>query len=388
MKKILLFAFGSIAFIPTAFNQTPVSLNTDQTIAPANSVTCNAGGVPTAENRFFHIYDLADYTNITDTAFFVRARVAVETTAGGAYEIVAKMHTIVGTANIANLTLIVSDTAAVTPDANSYFMNVPFTSGYALPGDSIVGEYNLPLATIVTFFPGSSTTAASGPTYIIASGCSINDFTTIASLGFANMHLIMTIYVNQKPTMNGFSKSVLNNVALDFAAADFTGVFSDNDNDGLTMVKIVSLPSNGVLDLSGTALVVGDTILDSELDLLSYTANTGYVGAESFSVVARDSSHWSNTPAVIDITVSPFDLGSFENQINTISLSPNPVSDILTIRLIDPIKSYKIVDAAGKEFMLQLNQNSQINVAELPAGTYFFVAETETGTSINQFIKL
>jgi hypothetical protein len=38
--------------------------------------------------------------------------------------------------------------------------------------------------------------------------------------------------------------------------------------------------------------------------------------------------------------------------------------------------------------MLQLNQNSQINVAELPAGTYFFVAETETGTSINQFIKL
>jgi hypothetical protein len=147
------------------------------------------------------------------------------------------------------------------------------------------------------------------------------------------MHLIMTIYVNQKPTMNGFAKSVLNNVALDFAAADFTGVFSDNDNDGLTMVKIVSLPANGVLDLSGTALVVGDTILDSELDLLSYTANTGYVGAESFSVVARDSSHWSNTPAVIDITVSPFDLGSFENQINTISLSPNPVSDVLTIRL-------------------------------------------------------
>jgi hypothetical protein len=388
MKKTLLFTFASIFFTVAAFNQTPISLNTDQTIAPANSVTCNAGGVPTAENRFFHIYDLADYTNITDTAFFVRARVAVETTTGGAYDIVAKMHTIVGTANIANLTLIVSDTAAITPNANSYFMNVPFSSGYALPGDSIVGEYNLPMATIITFFPGSTTTAASGPTYIIASGCSINDFTTIASLGFANMHLIMTIYVNQKPTMNGFAKSVLNNVSLDFAAADFTGVFSDNDNDGLTMVKIVSLPANGVLDLSGTALVVGDTILDSELDLLSYTANTGYVGTESFSVVARDSSHWSNTPAVIDITVSPFDLGSFENQINTISLSPNPVSDVLTIRLVDPIKSYKIVDAAGKEFMLQLNQNSQINVAELPAGTYFFVAETETGTSINQFIKL
>jgi hypothetical protein len=156
MKKTLLFTFASIFFTVAAFNQTPISLNTDQTIAPANSVTCNAGGVPTAENRFFHIYDLADYTNITDTAFFVRARVAVETTTGGAYDIVAKMHTIVGTANIANLTLIVSDTAAITPNANSYFMNVPFSSGYALPGDSIVGEYNLPMATIITFFPGST----------------------------------------------------------------------------------------------------------------------------------------------------------------------------------------------------------------------------------------
>ncbi|MBK9592062.1 MAG: hypothetical protein IPO32_11320 [Crocinitomicaceae bacterium] len=354
MKKILLFAFGSIAFIPTAFNQTPVSLNTDQTIAPANSVTCNAGGVPTAENRFFHIYDLADYTNITDTAFFVRARVAVETTAGGAYEIVAKMHSIVGTANIANLTLIVSDTAAVTPDANSYFMNVPFTSGYALPGDSIVGEYNLPLATIVTFFPGSSTTAASGPTYIIASGCSINDFTTIASLGFANMHLIMTIYVNQKPVMDGFAKSVINNVSLDFVASDFTAEFSDNDNDGLTMIKVTSLPANGTLDLSGTTLVLGDTILHSEIDLLSYTPNTGYVGVESFSVIARDSSHWSNTPAVVDINVTPFGLGNVENQISAVFLSPNPVSDVLTIRLNEAITSYKIIDATGKEFCVTI----------------------------------
>jgi hypothetical protein len=388
MKKTLLLTLASIFCSVAAYNQTPVTLNTDQTIAPANSVTCNAGGVPTAENRFFHIYDLENYTNITDTAFFVRARVAVETTTGGAYDVVAKMHHIVGTPILANMTLIVSDTAAIIPNTNAYFMNIPFSSGYALPGDSVVAEYNIPMATVVTFFPGSSTTAASGPTYIVASGCTINELTTIASLGFASMNLIMTVYVNQKPTMNGFAKSVVNNVSLDFAAADFTGVFNDNDNDGLTMIKLVSLPTNGTLDLSGTALAIGDTILDSELDLLSYTPNPGYVGAESFSVVARDSSHWSNTPAVVDITVTLFGLGNIENQVDAISLSPNPVSDVLTIRLINPIKSFKIIDVAGKEFMLQLNQNNQINVAELPSGTYFFVAETESGTSINQFVKL
>lgn len=388
MKKNLLFVFGSILITTSAFNQTPVTINTDQTISAANSVTCNSGGIPASENRFFHIYDLADYTNITDTAFFVRAKVAVETTAGGAYEIVAKMHILVGTPILANMTLIVSDTAAIIPDANTYFMNIPFSSGYALPGDSLAAEYNLPPGTVATFFPGSTTTAATGPTYIVASGCTINELTTVASLGFADMHLILTVYVNQKPMMNGFAKSVVNNVSLDFVAGDFITEFSDNDNDGLTMVKVVTLPSNGMLDLSGTTLVVGDTILDSELDMLSYIPNSGYAGADSFSVVARDSSHWSNTPAVIDITVTQFGLGNIENQIESVFLSPNPVSDVLTIRLNDAIKSYKIVDVAGKEFMLQLNVNNQINVAELPAGTYFFVAETEAGTSVNQFVKL
>jgi hypothetical protein len=148
------------------------------------------------------------------------------------------------------------------------------------------------------------------------------------------------------------------------------------------------LPANGTLDLSGTTLVLGDTILHSEIDLLSYTPNTGYVGVESFSVIARDSSHWSNTPAVVDINVTPFGLGNVENQISAVFLSPNPVSDVLTIRLNEAITSYKIIDATGKEFALQLNVNNQINVVELPAGTYFFIAETEAGTSINQFVKL
>jgi hypothetical protein len=387
MKKNLLLVFGSILCTTTAFNQTPVTINTDQTIAAANSVTCNSGGIPASENRFFHIYDLADYSMITDTAFFVRARVSVETTSGGAYEIAAKMHHIVGAPLLANMTLIVSDTAAIIPNATNYFMNIPFSSGYALPGDSLVAEYNLPAGSVATFFPGSTITAAIGSTYIVATGCSINELTTIASLGFADMHLIMTVYVNQKPMMNGFARSVVNNVSLDFVAADFTAEFSDNDNDGLTMVKVVTLPANGTLDLSGTTLAVGDTILDSELDLLSYIPNAGYVGAESFSVVARDSSHWSNTPAVIDITVIQFGLGNSEHEIESVFLSPNPVSDVLTIRLNDAIKSYKIVDASGKEIMLHMNANNQIDVTELPAGTYFFIAETGTGTSINQFVK-
>lgn len=385
MKKNLLLLFGFLSFSLVSTAQTPITNNTDQTIAPGNSVTCNAGGIPD-ENRFFHTYDLQNYPSITDTAFFVRMYVAVETTAGGAYNVVGRMHSHVGTNNLANLTLIVADTVAVTPDAGPYYLNIPFGGGYALPNDSIAAEYYLPIGTTASFYPGSTTTAGSGATYIVASACGITDLTDIAGVGFPNMHLILTVYVNQKPVMTGFTKTVVNNSQIDFVAADFTSEFTDNDGDGLTMIKVVSLPSNGVLDLSGSTLVVGDTILDSELATLAYIPNPGYVGSESFSFVARDSSHWSNTPCVVDVTVTAFDVAIGESELHEIQVYPNPTSDKLTLQTNDQITEVRIYSAEGKLVSTDYSGQKEIEVSTLGTGTYLIEVVTDKGTFSNQFV--
>src|SRR5687768_16820131 len=138
MKKTLLALVISGLPGTLLFAQTKITNNPVLVINSGNSVTCNAGGIITAENNFFQLYDLDDYTGITDTAFFVRMRVGAEETSGGAYNIVGRIHAWDGAPLLANLTLITDDTAAIIPDSTLYLMDIWLNDGaYALPGDSL-----------------------------------------------------------------------------------------------------------------------------------------------------------------------------------------------------------------------------------------------------------
>ncbi|MBI3135425.1 MAG: T9SS type A sorting domain-containing protein [Bacteroidetes bacterium] len=386
MKKTLLSGVALFVLTASSFAQTKLTNNPDLTITTGNSVTCNSG-VNSVENHFFQYFDLADYVNISDTAFFIRMQVACESTAGGAYDIVAKMHSAVGTANLANLTLIISDTVAATPDATMYLTEIPFTGGYALPGDSLAGEFNLPISGTASFFPGSNASPESNPTYIVADGCGIMDLTTMSAVGFPDMHLIMNIYVNQKPTLAGFATNVLNNAQLNFLATDFTSQFADGDSDGLTMMKVVTVPANGVLDLGGTALAVGDTILDTELSTVTYTPNSGYVGSDNFSLIARDTTHWSNTPAVVDITVTDYQAGLVENQTGSVSLYPNPASKQITVQVTETIQQIRIFTVEGKLLMTRVSDETLVDISKLENGVYILEVKTASGLFTSRFIK-
>lgn len=387
MKKKLLYALCIFFAGSNVFGQTRITNNPVVVINAANSVTCNSGGFLVSENSFFQLYDLDNYANITDTAFFVRMQVGCETTTGGAYNVVGAVYTHVGSANLVNLTLISDDTAAIIPTAGPYLMFIPFDQGYALPGDSLASEFRLPLNGAITFYPASNTSPESNSTYLVATGCVINDLTTVASVGFPDMHLIMSLYVNQKPNMADMTKTIFKDDSVYFAATDFTTNFSDNDNDGLTMMRVTTLPANGTLDLNGTVLAVGDTVLTTEMDLLYYIPTTGFSGSDNFSFTARDSSHWSNTPTIVDVTVVNWQVGINETTVSEVGVYPNPASKQITIELSEQIQEVKIFSADGKLILTDISGEKNIDISVFENGAYFIEIKTVNGNYSSRFIK-
>jgi len=386
-KLMMILALGSLGLSTTA--QTKLTNNPVTVINAANSVTCNAGGIITADNSFYHIYNTATYTNITDTAFFVRLLIGCELTAGGAYAVTGRVHNLVGAPVLANMSFITESTAPITPDASNYLMNIPYSAGYVLPGNSLASQLLLPATTTASFYPASNTSPETSPTYIVASGCSINDLTTVASLGFPDMRMIMHLYVNQKPTLTDFTTSVFKDQELTFSSSNFTANFNDNDNDGLNMIRLSSIPANGVLDLSGTTLAVGDTVFFSELNTLKYIPTTGYFGTDNFTYVARDSSHWSNAAAEVEITVFNWQLSTDKWIEDAISIYPNPAFAQISIQGIEGIELVRIYNAEGKEVILSNTNTANVDVSMLEKGHYFIQVTTSAKhTYISKFVKM
>jgi len=73
---------------------------------------------------------------------------------------------------------------------------------------------------------------------------------------------------------------------------------------------------------------------------------------------------------------------------NAISIYPNPTKAELRIESGNlRVESVEIVDIAGKTLMSQMSSLSQINVANLPAGTYFVKLKTDKGELTKKVIK-
>ncbi|MBL7897366.1 MAG: T9SS type A sorting domain-containing protein [Crocinitomicaceae bacterium] len=386
-KKLTLLTFMMISL--WANTQTRITNNAAVGIAGGNSVTCNAGGIISTDNSFFHIYDLENYTNIVDTAFIVRMKVGCEETSGGAYNIVGKVHHITGAASYANCVLIADDTTAIFPDSTLYRINIPFNDNYiyVLPNDSLACELHLPANLTASFYPGSNTSPESSPTYIMANGCTIPDMVTVSSIGFASMHVIMNLYVNQRPILADMTPSIFKDDSVYFSAAEIDNIWTDNDNDGFTMIKVSSLPTNGILDLAGTTLVLGDTVLSTEIDQLYYIPNAGYSGSDNFSFIGRDSSHWSLAPSNVDVTVINWQVGIEENNVQPVVVYPNPASKMITVSADGVIEYVRIFNTEGKLVYSKVSEENTIDISSFENGTYFIEIKTDQNTITNRFIK-
>jgi hypothetical protein len=165
-------------------------------IVDGNSPACivTATGV-TRENSYYRLFSLADYGV---TGPFTAKTVSFGIEESTAQTVEVKLYTLSGAFQIANLTPLHTQSfavPAVTAGA-AQTTNVTLTTPVAVPaGAQLVVEVHVldGQATNAIFFIGSNTAGESGASYIRATTCSINEPATMASQGFAQVHVVLTV---------------------------------------------------------------------------------------------------------------------------------------------------------------------------------------------------
>ena len=99
--------------------------------------------------------------------------------------------------------------------------------------------------------------------------------------------------------------STSEDTALEFAASDFEGVYTDADGDGLKAVEVITLPDaeHGALALDGTAVSENQEIEKADLDDLVFTPVADWNGKATFTFKVADGTDAESAAATATITV-------------------------------------------------------------------------------------
>ena len=202
------------------------------------------------------------------------------------------------------------------------------------------------------------------------------------------------IYQTQKASPVSADSSVytLKNTAYTFGVDDFP--YTD-DSPTPTSLTVVSLPSDGMLDVSGTAVLAGDVIMAADIPNLTFTPDTDYVGSTAFIFSMQDDFSSSNVHIMIINVDAPASVANVLEDAQMV-LAPNPVSDYLRVAVtgIEPSVSatLSIRDISGKVVHQEVVEPAQWNnktiaTSNLTNGVYFLTIETQEGILRDKFVK-
>lgn len=166
------------------------SLSTE--ILPKNSVACadNATGF-TRVNRFLRVFELADFglehgLEVSEVMFGVQR---LEPAA----DIVVNLYTVEGALSFVNFTRLATQTVSLSPQQGT-LVTVPIQA--SVPAGSILVMEVVPpdMAGLSgAYFPGSNNAGQTAPSYTAAPSCGAPDPVTFESIGFPDLHLVMTV---------------------------------------------------------------------------------------------------------------------------------------------------------------------------------------------------
>ena len=160
-------------------------------------------------------------------------------------------------------------------------------------------------------------------------------------------------------------------------ADNFDVKISSTDTDKPSFVTLYTSTSNPNIPIS--------QITPTIIDLSNYTGETIYLAwvnnYTNGNLVSIDN---------IEVTGTTLSTDSFSS--DAILVSPNPVSDVLSISNVKNIKlsSYALIDNNGriiKENSLNVDSNFTIDVSDLSNGIYFLKLVSENETLTKKIIK-
>ena len=112
------------------------------------------------------------------------------------------------------------------------------------------------------------------------------------------------VVINEPPVIQNISKTISEDDLYTFTSSNFTSAFSDADNDNLSEIKIISLPSHGTLKNGLVAININQVIAAGAIGNLNYQPAANYVGGDSFSWNASDGTDYALSAASFSFTVN------------------------------------------------------------------------------------
>lgn len=175
----------------------------------AGSISCNAGspGFLHTDNSYYRAFTLSAFPALTQPQFRVDTiNFGVETAndaAGAGQPLTINLwRSSANPPTLASLTAVSSDTYSI-PDSASgtvFSANIASQPVFTVATDILVVEIFTPSGQAAghSFFIGSNAAGQSGPSFIRAASCSVNDITNLGSIGFPNMHIAMSVSGNNQ----------------------------------------------------------------------------------------------------------------------------------------------------------------------------------------------
>ncbi|WP_312901529.1 DUF5074 domain-containing protein, partial [Chryseobacterium taichungense] len=153
---------------------------------------------------------------------------------------------------------------------------------------------------------------------------------------------------------------------------DLKTVISDTDNLSAAIVKTVKSNTNP----EAVSAVINT---DEELVLSRQ-------GAGNAEIVLSFNSNGKIVEKTLSVTGSTQILGTAETQKISLSIYPNPATDLVNIRTSEKIIDVSLFDMTGRKIEVSYN-NGQVNLSTLPKGIYILRATTEKAVYQQKLIK-
>jgi len=265
-------------------------------IVALNSVSCN-NGVGHTDNSYWRAYQLAQPGNVTITN--VQFGIEQATGAGGTQNVNVRLYTSAGAFPGATRTQIATQTFAV-PNQSGTIYTATFTTPVVVAGNAnLVVELNTPDGRPAgnLFFIGSNPSPETAPSYLSAVDCGVATPTTMAAIGFPNMHIILNV--------NGF-------LPVPVVSSPASGSFFPVGN---TTVTSTATDPNGNTSTCTFRVTVQDTQAPAITCPGTVTVTTpvgSCVATATYSVTASD-----NCPGVTTALVSGLPSGATTYPIGT-----------------------------------------------------------------------
>lgn len=114
---------------------------------------------------------------------------------------------------------------------------------------------------------------------------------------------VVTVDLTGTPLLSSFTKTGTEDTPIAFAIGDFTASYIDPESGGLASIRIESLPTGGVLKLSGSPVSAGQVVPRVNISLLVYEPAANINGTRTFTVTASDGG-LSSAPATVTLNIA------------------------------------------------------------------------------------